>query len=137
MQASTGFEKFITGGLINTGHVSGVLLLTRQGQTMYSFGDLQHLPQEEVKQFLSLFERYSSEGLANKDFHISPPKRRGWIFKTYQRTFSSVYATCSRDSGGLTVCNLPYGILICVYGPTTLPGEAIKAIENFCDVMRR
>ncbi|WAR29225.1 hypothetical protein MAR_002793 [Mya arenaria] len=32
-------------GLINTGHVSGVLLLTRQGQTMYSFGDLQHLPQ--------------------------------------------------------------------------------------------
>ena len=52
-------------------------------------------------------------------------------------SFFSMYATCSKGSGGLTVCNLPYGILVCTYSGHTRAGDAVKAIEKFCDMMRR
>jgi len=37
----------------------------------------------------------------------------------------------------MTVCNLPYGVLVCMYDSNTRAADAIKNIETFCDVMRR
>ncbi|KAL4238907.1 hypothetical protein ACF0H5_003614 [Mactra antiquata] len=136
--ADTVFEQFISENLIKSNLISGSLLLSKQGHVMYKYGDLKNLSQENIAQLLGLFDRVSdTESYADKDVNLSSSKGRKIKYKVYHKTFSSMYATSSEGNGGLTVCNLPYGVLVCTYDSHTRVGEAVKAIEYFCDIMRR
>ncbi|KAH3853452.1 uncharacterized protein LOC127875299 isoform X2 [Dreissena polymorpha] len=131
------FDILIKECLLNSGLVSGTVVVSRQGQVMFRHGDLFNISLTEIQQFLKLFGGISTEADLNHDFKLTYSDGQKIIYKTYQKTYSSVYATCSQGSGGLTVCNLPYGMLICVYRGATSVGKTVKTIEAFCDLVRR
>ncbi|XP_045168231.1 uncharacterized protein LOC123531390 [Mercenaria mercenaria] len=138
--ASPAFEQFIQESLINSGVVSGALLLSRHGHVLYKYGDLLHISKADHSQFLPLFDAVSElnpDSVHHQDLCVTSNLGHETTYKVYQKTFNSMYATCSKGSGGLTVCNLPYGILVCTYSGHTRAGDAVKAIEKFCDIMRR
>lgn len=138
--ASPVFEQFIAEKLISTGVVSGALLLSRHGQVLFKYGELKHTLKTDHTQFLLLFDVMSDLAPDHSHQHeltLSSSAGHKTTYKVYQKTYSSVYGTCCSGNGGITVCNLPYGVLICTYNAHTRTGDAVKAIEKFCDAMRK
>ncbi|KAK3093289.1 hypothetical protein FSP39_013677, partial [Pinctada imbricata] len=48
----------------------------------------------------------------------------------------SLYGASNGGRSNITVCNLPYGVLVCVFHHPVVTSKAISHIEKFCDMMR-
>lgn len=138
MSSVPSWNDFVKGHLINHGVISGIVLLTRFGQQIYSYGELANLKKkEEFTEFISAFRTscQSDDTTDGKVFQLSL-KTDLVHFKVFKQTYCSIYATSDGNQDGLAVCNLPYGIMICTYHLPVKSNQAMKVIESFCEILR-
>ncbi|KAL5008255.1 hypothetical protein ScPMuIL_013836 [Solemya velum] len=139
MSKPPSWKQFVTGKLLCHNVLSGVVLMSCQAQPFYTFGELEHLTPEDLKQFLNAFthpQRDDGSKTSPRSFHIRTSHTDYMDFKVYQKSYCSIYATSEGSSDGLVICNLPYGLLVCTYHRPIQDGHAIQVIENFCDLLR-
>lgn len=115
--------------------ISGILLLTKHGQEIYTYGELTNLLQDEKQQFVDCFRGLNPATNFNT-FKLAAGQKSSEQYKIYKQTHCSIYATSESDRDGLAVCNLPYGIMVCTFHQPVHCCKAVQVIENFCDLLR-
>ncbi|XP_041354510.1 uncharacterized protein LOC121372285 [Gigantopelta aegis] len=133
------WEDFVKADLLTSGLISGVSLITDQGVPVYSHGDLSHLQKNDLQQFSTVFKSASQEkedALLLKGFTVTWRDGTQTHMKIYEKTHCSIYATGPGNCDGLTVSNLPYGILICTFHHPVQQGQAIQLVECFSNKLR-
>lgn len=114
---------------------SGILLLTKHGQEVYTYGELTNLLKDEKQQFVDCF-RGLNPAVSFNTFQLTIGNKSPEQYKIYKQSHCSIYATSDSDRNGLAVCNLPYGIMICTFHQPVQCSKAVQIIEKFCDVLR-
>ncbi|XP_076441829.1 uncharacterized protein LOC143280929 [Babylonia areolata] len=133
------WDDFAKDHLLHSNLFSGVCLLSKHGDIVYTFGQLHSLTQAEAKQFVEAFSSTSvaaNEARIQRGFSVTPTGQRTAQFKIYSNTFCNIYCTSSDNRLGLTVNKLPYGVLVCLYSYPTTAAMAVKQVELFCDKLR-
>ncbi|XP_025105807.1 uncharacterized protein LOC112571189 isoform X2 [Pomacea canaliculata] len=139
MAAAPSWDEFVTEHLLQSGLFSGVCLLSPQGESIYTYGSLQHLFKDDAQQFLRAFRTISKkaeEETIQKGFHLSLDlSLKNKVFKIYHKTYTSIYSVSTDNQMGLLVSKLPYAVMVCVYSSPVTSAKAVKQLEYFCDKM--
>lgn len=138
MQSSKNWDQFVQENLLASDVVDGIQLLTKQSKSLYCYGQLKGLTENDMSQFVVIFNTTNDEedaamcqkgftlGFSGKEIH----------FTIYRKSHNSVYATSARNSQGLVVCNLPSGVLVASYSQPHTSSQAIFIVETACQVLR-
>lgn len=136
------WQTFVNETLLKGNLIDGILLLTFNGNHVYSYGELSNLDEANFSQFVGIFDLASEEeenqfyqkGFVltfKTGYHTSHQK-----FVIRKKTFHSVYAISKMNKCGMVVINLPFGILITSHRYPVTSAVASDFVEAAAGLLR-
>ena len=148
------WDNLVRTHLLGDGLINGVLLLTHNLSHVYSYGLLNHVPEEQYMQLRGIFQVFGDAEKESKllqtgfvidiaDFSEDTSvqgdgltNRTAVKFVIRKLNYHSIYATSHRNQHGVILMNLPMGILIASHSYPVHSSVAAQQVEDVCMLLR-
>lgn len=140
MEEREKWDEFVQAHLTVGNLLDGLILVTRRGDLIFSWGRLKELNERYYSQFLVIFSVTSEEqesALCQKGFVLqtsTDTHENKYII--YSKSFCSVYAVTRVNRSGIIACSLPNGVLVATYSFPCTSVKAVEIVEKACDLLR-